>query len=161
MISLSAGKIKGRNDSACGFKGVILIAFTSVCTMLPPADMLYAVDPVGVAKMIPLAETLVKYAEFRYRSTVNIELKFPASSVISFSAFKTDPQGSSLLPDEKMLDWTSIAFLHSPGLTVMQIRSLYFKYGVVFSSSWVLGELSSLIAVFLSPYTRQISRISS
>lgn len=39
----------------CGQMGVNKIAGTLGCTMLPPALMLYAVDPVGVAMMRPSA----------------------------------------------------------------------------------------------------------
>ncbi len=60
MIVQSKGKIRGLNERVEGFNGVIQIAFTSVLTILPPADILYAVDPVGVEIIKPDAVTLVR-----------------------------------------------------------------------------------------------------
>lgn len=40
VIFQSKGRIKGLKESVDGFKGVTQIAFTSVFTILPPADIL-------------------------------------------------------------------------------------------------------------------------
>ena len=51
--STVAGIIIGRKESECGQIGVISMQGTVGCTMDPPADTEYAVDPVGVAMMRP------------------------------------------------------------------------------------------------------------
>lgn len=48
-----AGKIIGLNEIECGANGVKQIQLVLVSRMEPPAARLYAVDPVGVAIMIP------------------------------------------------------------------------------------------------------------
>lgn len=54
-----SGKMTGRNEREWGQMGVKRIAGTVGARMDPPADMLYAVDPVGVAMRIPSACTVV------------------------------------------------------------------------------------------------------
>ena len=53
--SASAGMTTGRLVSVCGAIGLSTSALTAGCTMGPPADRLYAVDPVGLAMMSPSA----------------------------------------------------------------------------------------------------------
>jgi hypothetical protein len=53
VISALAGRISGLKDKLCGARGVTHIQDVLLYTMLPPADKLYAVDPVGVEIMIP------------------------------------------------------------------------------------------------------------
>mmetsp|Transcript_13998 Transcript_13998/g.52309 ORF Transcript_13998/g.52309 Transcript_13998/m.52309 type:complete len:282 (-) Transcript_13998:888-1733(-) len=60
--SLVAGSMSGRKDKECGQIGVSRIAGTLGWTMLPPADMEYAVEPVGVLMMSPSAWTVVRCA---------------------------------------------------------------------------------------------------
>ena len=48
-----------RNESVCGQIGVIKRLGVSGCTIDPPADIEYAVDPVGVAMISPSACTVV------------------------------------------------------------------------------------------------------
>uniref|UniRef100_K3WHE0 Uncharacterized protein n=1 Tax=Globisporangium ultimum (strain ATCC 200006 / CBS 805.95 / DAOM BR144) TaxID=431595 RepID=K3WHE0_GLOUD len=52
-------KSSGRNDNVCGQMGVNSIVGTDGCVMEPPADNEYAVEPVGVAMMIPSAAIFV------------------------------------------------------------------------------------------------------
>ena len=47
------GKTSGRNDKLRGHIGVRTRALSEGCTMGPPADREYAVDPVGVETMMP------------------------------------------------------------------------------------------------------------
>src|SRR3954453_15677360 len=51
-----AGRTSGRTASVCGQIAVTTIASTVGTTIGPPADIEYAVDPVGVLTMIPSAE---------------------------------------------------------------------------------------------------------
>src|SRR4029077_3521779 len=51
-----AGSTSGRTASVCGQMAVTTMASTVGTTIGPPADMEYAVDPVGVLTMIPSAE---------------------------------------------------------------------------------------------------------
>src|ERR1019366_3605189 len=55
MIAASPGTTIGRIVSRCGQIGVTSIAFTVGITIGPPADRLYAVDPVGVDRITPSA----------------------------------------------------------------------------------------------------------
>lgn len=47
------GKTSGRNDRLRGQMGVRTSALKDGCTIGPPAESEYAVDPVGVDTMIP------------------------------------------------------------------------------------------------------------
>ena len=49
----------GRLLSVCGAMGVMISASMAGCTIGPPADRLYAVDPVGIAMIKPSALTVV------------------------------------------------------------------------------------------------------
>jgi hypothetical protein len=49
LIVQFSGRISGRNDNECGASGVKEIDGTLLWTIDPPADRLYAVEPVGVA----------------------------------------------------------------------------------------------------------------
>lgn len=53
MIDEDDGKTSGRNDKLRGQIGVRTSALNEGCTMGPPADNEYAVDPVGVETIIP------------------------------------------------------------------------------------------------------------
>ena len=53
LSSTVAGMMMGRNESECGQIGVISMQGTVGCTIEPPADTEYAVEPVGVAMMSP------------------------------------------------------------------------------------------------------------
>ena len=57
--STESGKITGRKESVCGQIGVIKMAGTLGCTIDPPAETEYAVDPVAVASMTPSAWMVV------------------------------------------------------------------------------------------------------
>ena len=50
-----SGTTRGRKERLCGAMGVMRVPGTEGATMGPPADMLYAVDPEGVAIMRPSA----------------------------------------------------------------------------------------------------------
>lgn len=54
-----AGRISGLKDKLCGANGVTQITSRFAYTILPPADKLYAVDPVGVDIIIPSPKILV------------------------------------------------------------------------------------------------------
>src|SRR3954453_2146187 len=51
-----AGRTSGRTASVCGQIAVTTIASTVGTTIGPPADIEYAVEPVGVLTMMPSAE---------------------------------------------------------------------------------------------------------
>ena len=53
--SAESGRIIGRQLREWGQMGVRRMAGTEGCTMEPPADMEYAVEPVGVATATPSA----------------------------------------------------------------------------------------------------------
>ena len=53
VIEDDEGKTRGRNDKLRGHIGVRTIALREGCTIGPPADSEYAVDPVGVDTMSP------------------------------------------------------------------------------------------------------------
>ena len=57
-----SGKIRGRKDRVWGQTGVKRMQGTEGATIGPPALSEYAVDPVGVAIIIPSACTVVKNA---------------------------------------------------------------------------------------------------
>ena len=52
-ISTSEGNTNGLDVKECGEIGVIKMENTSGCTIGPPEDREYAVEPVGVLIMIP------------------------------------------------------------------------------------------------------------
>ena len=52
-ISELSGTTSGRKERLCGAMGVMRVPGTLGATMGPPADMLYAVDPDGVAMIRP------------------------------------------------------------------------------------------------------------
>ena len=54
-IAALSGSTIGLLVSACGAMGVNTTALTTGCTMGPPAERLYAVDPVAVATISPSA----------------------------------------------------------------------------------------------------------
>ena len=54
-ISEDSGTTRARNDRECGAMGVMRVPATDGATMGPPADMLYAVLPLGVLMMSPSA----------------------------------------------------------------------------------------------------------
>ena len=53
VIDDDEGKTSGRNDRLRGHIGVSTIALSDGCTIGPPADNEYAVDPVGVETINP------------------------------------------------------------------------------------------------------------
>lgn len=53
VMTDDAGKTSGRNDRLRGQIGVRTSALSEGCTIGPPADSEYAVDPVGVETMRP------------------------------------------------------------------------------------------------------------
>lgn len=53
MIEEEEGNTRGRNDKLRGQIGVRTIALSEGCTIGPPADSEYAVEPVGVETMRP------------------------------------------------------------------------------------------------------------
>ena len=59
-MGVLAGKTNGRKDSDRGQIGVSRIEETRGCTMDPPLERLYAVDPVGVETRKPSAMAVVK-----------------------------------------------------------------------------------------------------
>lgn len=69
-ITELAGKIRGRKDRLCGANGVTRMQLVLACTMLPPAERLYAVDPVGVDTMIPSPIMVVNMLLSMYKSIV-------------------------------------------------------------------------------------------
>ena len=56
VISEVGGSTSGRNASVCALTGVTRMVSSVGNTTGPPADRLYAVDPVGVAITTPSAE---------------------------------------------------------------------------------------------------------
>src|SRR3989454_2972100 len=56
VTTAAAGKTSGRTASVCGQMAVTTMASTVGATIGPPADIEYAVEPVGVLTMIPSAE---------------------------------------------------------------------------------------------------------
>src|ERR1043166_7602274 len=56
LTTALAGSTRGRTASVCGQIAVTTIASTVGTTIGPPADIEYAVEPVGVLTMIPSAE---------------------------------------------------------------------------------------------------------
>lgn len=54
-ISELSGTTRGRKERECGAMGVSRVPGTEGATMGPPADMLYAVEPEGVAMIRPSA----------------------------------------------------------------------------------------------------------
>ena len=52
-MEVESSNMTERFPKVCGQIGVIAIAETSGLTMGPPAERLYAVDPVGVEKISP------------------------------------------------------------------------------------------------------------
>ena len=53
VIDEDEGKTRGRNDKLRGHIGVKTSALSEGCTMGPPAESEYAVDPVGVETIMP------------------------------------------------------------------------------------------------------------
>ncbi len=53
MIADEEGKTSGRNERLRGHMGVSTIALSDGCTMGPPAESEYAVEPVGVDTIRP------------------------------------------------------------------------------------------------------------
>ena len=83
-----SGTMIGQKESECGHIGVIRVALTAVCTIDPPADILYAVDPVGVAIITPSAYIVVKkFPSMNKSKFVKKELG-PLSITISFIAWR-------------------------------------------------------------------------
>ena len=58
MVEVS-GMMMGRKDNECGAMGVSRVQFTEGTTIAPPAAVLYAVEPEGVAMINPSACTTV------------------------------------------------------------------------------------------------------
>src|ERR1041384_757514 len=56
LTTALAGRTRGRTASVCGQIAVTTIASTVGTTIGPPADIEYAVEPVGVLTMMPSAE---------------------------------------------------------------------------------------------------------
>src|SRR5467141_1427250 len=56
LTTAVAGKTSGRTARVCGQIAVTTIASTVGTTIGPPADIEYAVEPVGVLTMMPYAE---------------------------------------------------------------------------------------------------------
>ena len=50
---VDTGRIRGLKLNECGASGVTHMHWVFACTIEPPADKLYAVDPVGVEMIIP------------------------------------------------------------------------------------------------------------
>jgi hypothetical protein len=69
VIFVCGGKINGLKERLWGASGVRQIQSVLGCTRLPPADMLYAVDPVGVEMMMPSPIMLVILQSFMYNSS--------------------------------------------------------------------------------------------
>ena len=55
------GRTNGLNDNDNGHMGTIIIEQTSFWIMGPPADRLYAVDPLGVDMIKPSINALLLY----------------------------------------------------------------------------------------------------
>lgn len=60
MRVAESGRIIGRKDSECAHTGVTRIAGTDGYTIEPPAEREYAVDPLGLEKIIPSPCSVVK-----------------------------------------------------------------------------------------------------
>src|ERR1043166_7705612 len=60
LTTALAGSTRGRTASVWGQIAVTTIASTVGTTIGPPADIEYAVEPVGVLTMMPSAETLMR-----------------------------------------------------------------------------------------------------
>lgn len=90
-----SGNTKGRNDKEKGQIGVKSIPGTEGCTKEPPAAILYAVDPHGVAIITlyqhinyPSANILVKNFPFMKHSIFAKAWPEPRSRTMSFIAFR-------------------------------------------------------------------------
>jgi hypothetical protein len=59
-IGVLAGKTRGRKERLRGHIGVRRRDGTSGCTILPPLERLYAVEPVGVLTRKPSAMAVVR-----------------------------------------------------------------------------------------------------
>ncbi len=79
-----AGRIAGRKESDRGQIGVKSTESTAGCRIGPPADRLYAVDPVGVDTISPSATTSVRNSSLtKQSSAVRCGLR-PRCNTISF-----------------------------------------------------------------------------
>ena len=82
-----SGITRGRKDRDKGATGVMIVQGTEGATIGPPAVMLYAVEPEGVAAIRPSAVTVVTYCPSTNSSTVIVLADAPLSMMHSFRAW--------------------------------------------------------------------------
>ena len=69
-MGVSAGSTSGRKDRERGQMGVSKSEGTRGCTMLPPEESEYAVEPVGEEMMMPSATASVRKRLLMYTSII-------------------------------------------------------------------------------------------
>src|SRR6266550_865902 len=100
-----AGRTRGRTASVCGQMAVTTMASTVGTTIGPPADIEYAVEPVGVLTMIPSAE----YCATSSPSTETLSRRTRATPPLcTTTSFRTSGSTRPLLaPLPVMADWSA------------------------------------------------------
>ena len=69
VMVVVTGIINGRKDRECGAIGVTQMHWVFAWTMEPPAERLYAVDPVGVDRIMPSPTSTVIMMPSKYISS--------------------------------------------------------------------------------------------
>lgn len=92
----------GLNESECGQILVRQNTSQDGCTIDPPADKLYAVDPVGVEIMIPSPLTVVRGTSFTKISNLAMNSASPLDITTSFNAWNT--AGKDSYPPSELIN---------------------------------------------------------
>jgi hypothetical protein len=89
VISEDALVSIGLNDRLCGAIGVISVAGTSGLTIHPPALMLYAVLPLGVATIRPVVTSIYDVLQYELHSNMRTIAIYTDNAVQRLVAYRS------------------------------------------------------------------------